>query len=113
MNLGVRTQSTEPGTYLFLTPANAGLGIYRDNGALVWWHASPAGTTESYDAGMVQLWGHRYVAIWSGHQHDIGTNRAQVRNGTVALFNEHYQRVGTITAGRPFSPARLDMHEFR
>ncbi len=113
MNLGVRTHGTEPGTYLFLTPEMAGVGIYRDNGALVWWHRRPAGATDTHDAGVVRLWGHRYLAVWSGRARTVGHDGVLIRVGTVALYNQHYQRVGTVTAGRPFAPNQLDMHEFR
>jgi hypothetical protein len=113
MNVGVRTHGTERRTYLFLTQANTGAGVYRDNGSLVWWHRRPQGATQSYDASIVHLWGHPYLAVWSGRVRYVGNNQSQIRYGTVALFNEHYRQVGTITAGRPFSPDRLDMHEFR
>jgi hypothetical protein len=113
MNLGVRTHGTQPGTYLVLTPGAAGVGVYRDNGALVWWHGQPAGATESHDAVVVRLWGRSLLAVWSGRQHMIGVNHAPIQDGIVTLYDRHYRRVGTITAGRPFSPNQLDMHEFR
>jgi hypothetical protein len=113
MNVGVRTHGTERRTYLFLTQGNAGTGVFRDNGTLVWWHRRPPGATQSYDASVVHLWGHPYLAVWSGRVREVGNNHAQIRYGTIALFNQHYRQVGTITAGRPFSPARLDMHELR
>lgn len=111
MNLGVTTHGTEPGTYLFLTPGGAAFpqraGIFKDNGTLVWWQ--PAGGLSSNDISVVQYRHHPYLAVWSGE----GTFDDPFGMGTVSLYNEHYQRVGTITAGRPFARNRIDSHEFR
>jgi arylsulfotransferase ASST len=113
MNLGVHTQRTESGSYLFLTPDNDGIGIFRDTGSLVSWVQRPAGATEEHDATVVKLWGQRYLAAWAGTARLMGKNKVSVNSGTVLLYNEHYQQIGDITAGPPFSPDRVDMHEFR
>src|SRR6202035_4060173 len=110
MNLGVTTHGTQPGTYLFLGPDGihgAGVGIFRDNGDLVWWQ--PASPPEAADAKVVRYRGHTCLAIWSG-QSDFDDPYG---TGTVSLYNEHYQRVGTITSARPFGPDRIDAHELR
>ena len=110
MNLRVTTHGTQPGTYLFMTPGGAfatGAGIFNDDGSLVWWHH--ATTPMDDDISVVQYRGHRYMAIWSGRAAFGGPLGA----GTVSLYNQHYQRVGTITSGPPFGPDRIDAHEFR
>ncbi|HEY1522770.1 MAG TPA: arylsulfotransferase family protein [Solirubrobacteraceae bacterium] len=113
MNVGVHTHRTQSGSYLFLTPDNDGVGIFRDTGALVGWLQRPAGATEEHDATVVKLRGRRYLAAWAGTARQIGKNGVSVNSGTVLLYNEHYQQVGEITAGPPFNPDRVDMHEFR
>lgn len=113
MNTGVHTRRTSSGSYLFLTPDNDGIGIFRDTGTLVAWVQRPAGDTEEHDATVVNLWGHPYLAAWAGTARLLGKNKVSVNSGTVLLYNEHYQQVGEITAGRPFAPGRVDMHEFR
>src|SRR5438477_637817 len=52
---------------------------------------------------------HPYLAVWSGK----ASFDDPFGMGTVTLYNEHYQRVGRITSGRPFGPGRIDAHEFR
>lgn len=101
-----------PGRYLFLTPGGTyatgpGTGIYKDNGQLVWWKRSRAPIAE--DATLVHYHGRPYLAIWSGA---LGTNQGY-GSGAVALYNEHYQRVGLVTAGHPFAPDSVDGHEFQ
>jgi hypothetical protein len=113
MNVGVHTRRTQSGSYLFLTPYNAGIGIFRDTGTLVWWHDRPAGTTEEHNATVVTLWGHQYLAAWAGTARYYGKNGVSVNSGVVLLYNQRYQQVGEITAGAPFAPVRVDMHEFR
>lgn len=113
MDVGVRTHQTERGTYLFLTTGNAGFGIFKDNGGLIWWNPRPAGTTEEHDAEVVHLYGRSFLAVWAGTAQAYGTNHAYVNSGTVLLYNHHYQQVGEIGAGAPFAPNRIDMHEFR
>ena len=113
MNVGVHTRRTQSGSYLFLTPDNDGIGIYRDTGTLVAWVARPEGDTEEHNATVVTLWGHQYLAAWAGTARLLGNNKVSVNSGTVVLYNEHYQQVGEITAGPPFAPDRVDMHEFR
>jgi hypothetical protein len=113
MNVGVRTHGTEPGTYLFLTPDQTGVGIYTSTGTLVWWEHRPVGDENAYDAQVVDLFRHPYLAVWAGSHKAFGTNGVYVNRGTVLLYNERYQQVGEITAGRPFSPDTIDAHEFR
>lgn len=116
MNLGVRTHATGSGGYLFLTPGYAGLGIFKDNGTLVWWHPLPAGTPLEDNLSVVRLWGHPYLAVWAGGPQSVGRSyggRFYINEGRVLLFDRHYRQVGTITAGGPFSADRIDMHEFR
>jgi hypothetical protein len=113
MNVGVHTRRTDSGSYLFLTPDNDGIGIFRDTGTLVGWLQRPLGATEEHDATVVKLWGHRYIAAWAGTARQIGKNGVSVNSGTVLLYNQHYRLVGSITAGPPFAPGQVDMHEFR
>jgi Arylsulfotransferase (ASST) len=111
MNLGVTTHGTQPGTYLFLGPGDlpgrTGVGIFKDNGQLVWWQPATAAKTE--DVNVVEYRGKPYLAIWSG-QRDY---RGAYGSATVWLYDEHYRRVGTITTGPPFGPNEIDAHEFR
>lgn len=115
MNAGVITHGTrrEAGSYLFLTPDNAGVGIYRDNGSLVWWAPLPPGATEEHDATVVRLGGRRLLAVWAGRSYRVGSNQVFIDTGSVLLYNSQYQRVGEITAGAPFAPDTVDLHEFR
>lgn len=111
MNLGVTTHGTQPGTYLFVGPGDlpdhTGVGIFRDNGELVWWQ--PAAAAKTVDTNVVHYRGKPYLAIWAGEPDSRGPYGSE----TVSLYNEHYQRVGTITSGRPFGPDEIDAHEFR
>ena len=107
MNLGVSTHGTAPGTYLFMTPHSAGAGIFRNNGTLVWWQPRPRGAAQDQNLTVVRLWHRTYLAVWSGQGTPTGSN------GTVSLYNEHYQRVGRITAGGPYQADGIDQHEFR
>jgi hypothetical protein len=107
MNLGVKSHPTTPGTYLFLTPHSAGAGIFRPNGTLVWWKPLPQGATRDEDLSVVTLWGKRYLAVWSGHSTASGSR------GQVSLYNEHYQRVGIVSAAGSFPAGDVDLHEFR
>jgi hypothetical protein len=113
MNVGVHTRRTQSGSYLFLTPDNDGVGIFRDTGSLVGWLQRPAGATEEHNATVVKLGGRRYIAVWVGTARLVGKNGVSINSGSVLLYNQHYQLVGDITAGPPFSPDRVDMHEFR
>jgi hypothetical protein len=107
MNVGVSTHETEPGTYLFMTPHSAGAGIFRNGGALVWWHHIPRDAEQDQNMTVVRLWHRSYLAVWSGYG---GVTES---NGTISLYNEHYQRAGRITAGRPYQRDGVDLHEFR
>lgn len=119
MNAGVRTRGTEPGTYLFVTPGNGGTGIYQDNGNLVWWHPPSQGWA-NYDAQVVHWHGQTLLAVWAGMQHHL-SNGWPINEGTILLYNDHYQRVGDITAAGQFykqvpnvAPGQdVDPHEFR
>ncbi len=108
MNLGVSTQDTDPGTFLFLTPGGSegrGAGIYRDDGTLVWW--LHPGRPIIQDLTVVHYRGRPYIALFAGrrvHQHDYGS---------VWLYNQHYERVGTIRPGGKLATLGLDLHEFR
>jgi hypothetical protein len=114
MNTGVSTHDTEPGTYLFLTPDAMGEGIYTDTGVLVWWRPRSSTSGEDHDMSVVRLWGHPYLAFWTGTPQPIKTsNGFDVNDGTVLLYNKHYQQVGAISAGGAFAGHRVDMHEFR
>lgn len=113
MNTGVVTHGTEPGTYLFLTPHDAGSGIFKDDGTLVWWHSRPPDSTEEYDLSVIHLWGHPYLAAYAGHAQLVGNNRVFINDGEVLLYNQRYQQVGEIDAGPPFAGRQVDMHEFR
>jgi hypothetical protein len=62
-----------------------------------------------HDASVVRYRGQSYLAVFSGHAAAVGP----YDTGTVTLYNEHYQVAGTITAGRPFGPDHVDLHEFR
>src|SRR5436305_8329878 len=109
MNLDAPSRGAPRGTYLFLSPGGSngdGAGIFQDNGALVWWQ--PAGGPEDHDMAVVHFRGQPYLALWSGRWTRAGNDR-----GDVSLYNEHYRRVGVITAGRPFRPDEVDLHEFR
>ena len=108
MNLGVTTHGTKPGTYLFLTPggiAGLGAGIYEDNGTLVWWQRH---TRADFNLTVVHYRGHPYLALWT---QSVAAGRYD--EGTVTLYNQHYQRVGTITAQGAFRREGIDVHEFR
>ena len=110
MDRGTVTHDTERGTYLFLTPGGSsgtGVGIFKDDGTLVWWHRSA--TPRIHDASVVHFQGGSYLAVFSGHPAAAGP----YDTGVVTLYNEHYQKVGTITSGQPFGPDHVDLHEFR
>jgi hypothetical protein len=121
MNAGVRTHHTQPGTYLFLTPdigptefIGAGAGIYTSTGRLVWWHPRANSLSEDHDLQVVEFRGRRYLAVYSGTTRRVGAdNGVTINDGTVLLYNHHYQQVGRITAGKPFYPDQIDMHDFR
>jgi hypothetical protein len=112
MNLGVRTHQVGR-SYLFLTPNQTGVGIFGNDGTLVWWQRRPFGDSEEHNPTVVRLWGQRLLAVWVGNSHRIGSNHVFINDGSVLLYNNHYQQVGQITAGAPFQPDQLDMHEFR
>ena len=113
MNLGVATHATTPGTYLFMTPGFDGEGIYSDTGVLVWWRTHDPKRLDG-DVSVVNLWGKPYLAVWSGRQDYVkSSDDFHVNNGQILLYNEQYQRVGSITPGGRFAGAHADMHEFR
>ena len=107
MNLGVKSHPVTSGTYLFVTPHSSGSGIFRPNGALVWWHPLPRGAAREENISVVTLWGHQYLAIWSGESTRTGSL------GSVRLYDQHYQPVGLITAGGRYPLDDVDLHEFR
>lgn len=119
MNAGVVTHGTEAGTYLFTTPGSVGTGIYDSRGDLVWWHPSGSGMT-NYNAEVVHWHGQPLLAVWVGRPHYLSTGWP-INEGTVVLYNEHYQQVGDITAAGSFykdvpnvAPGQdLDAHDFR
>lgn len=111
MDLGVRTHGTEPGTYLILDPGNQGIGVYRDNGTLVWWRHAPRGDLD-FDAEVVHYEGHRYLAVWTGRTHYL-SNGFPVDEGSILLYDQRYRQVGQITAAGRFAGQDVDIHEFQ
>jgi hypothetical protein len=110
MNLGVTTHGTKPGTYLFLAPggdSGTGAGIFKDDGQLVWWQ--PAIAPRIWNVTVVHYQGQPYLAEWAGRSIDNGHHES----GTIYLYNEHYQRVGTITMGGSYHSDGVDIHEFK
>jgi Arylsulfotransferase (ASST) len=110
VNRGVRTHGTAPGTYLFVTPGGidsrgGGAGIFQDDGTLVWWQPF----REQYDLTVVHYRGHPYLAVWRGKPDFTDP----YGNGRFVLYNEHYQRVGSITTGARVGRGHVDPHEFR
>jgi Arylsulfotransferase (ASST) len=109
-NLGVNTQGTTPGTYLFLTQGGAygaGAGIFQDNGTLVWWLQT--GTAKDHDMTEVQYQGQPYIALWTGGPAAGGA----FDSGTVTLYNEHYQVAGQISIGNAYGANGIDLHAFQ
>lgn len=110
MNLNVVTHGTQPRTYLFLTPGGdegTGAGIYRDNGQLVWWQ--PAVAPRIWNLNVVRYQGQPYLAEWAGRPIDNGHHES----GAIYLYNEHYERAGTVTLGGSFRSVGVDLHEFK
>jgi hypothetical protein len=56
---------------------------------------------------VVTLGAHRYLAVWSGQTTATGSL------GSIWLYDEHYRRVGVITAGGHYLTNGVDLHEFR
>ncbi len=121
MNVGVSSHGTSRGTYLFLSPdisssqfAGSGAGIYTDRGSLVWWHPRTSSLSEDDDLQVVRFRGRNYLALYAGATRKVGAGAGvTINDGTVLLYNHHYQQVGQITAGKPFHRDQIDMHEFR
>ena len=119
MNAGVASHGTQAGTYLFTTPGSNGTGVYDSRGNLVWWNGSGSGMTD-YNAEVVHWHGQPYLAVWTGRQHYLPTGWP-INEGTIVLYNEHYQQVGDITAAGSFykqvpnvAPGQdVDPHDFR
>lgn len=108
MNVGVTTHGTQPGTYLFMTPGGdmgTGVGIFRDDGELVWWQ--PAVAPRLWNLSVVNYQGQPLLAEWAGRPIDHDHHES----GAIYLYNEHYQRVGTITMGGNLRHG-VDIHEF-
>ena len=109
MNLGVTTHGTQPGTYLFMTPggdSGTGVGIFKDDGQLVWWQ--PAIAPRLWNLTVVHFQGQALLAEWAGRSIDHDHHEA----GAIYLYNEHYQRVGMVTMGGSYSSNGVDIHEF-
>lgn len=109
-NLGVQTQGTDPGSYLFLTQngANgAGAGIFQDNGDLVWWLGT--GSTKDHDMTVVRYQGQPYIALWTGRAPGAGSYGV----GSVTLYDEHYRVAGHISIGHAYGARGIDLHEFQ
>jgi hypothetical protein len=104
MNLGVTTEGTESGTYLFMTPTDNGAGIWTDKGELLWWQGSSG--KQSLNESVVQFHGQPYLADWTGAASTFGI-------GSVTLYNEHYQVVGEVTTAGGFPADDVDLHEFQ
>lgn len=110
MNRGVITHGTAPGSFLFLTPGgidrtDGGAGIFQDDGTLVWWRRF----RDQYDLTVVRRHGRAYLAVWRGKP-DFNDPYG---NGSIVLYNEHYQRVGSITTVGAIGPGHVDPHDFR
>lgn len=109
MNAGVRTHGTQPGTYLFMTPGGdmgTGVGIFRDDGELVWWQHAIA--PRLWNLTVVSYQGQPLLAEWAGRSIDHDHHQT----GAIYLYNEHYQRVGTIAMGGSLRSRGVDIHEF-
>jgi Arylsulfotransferase (ASST) len=109
MNVGVTTHGSQPGTYLFMTPGGdmgTGVGIFKDDGQLVWWQ--PGVAPRLWNLTVVRYQGQPFLAEWAGRPVDNGHHES----GAIYLYNEHYQRVGTITMGGSFRANGVDIHEF-
>jgi hypothetical protein len=109
-NLGVTTNGTPPGTYLFLTQngANgAGAGIFQDNGALVWWLGT--NSAKDHDMTVVRYRGQPYIALWTGK----ASGQGSYGHGSVTLYDRHYQVAGRISVGRAYGARGIDLHEFQ
>jgi Arylsulfotransferase (ASST) len=111
MNVGIATHGTEPGTYLFLSDP-VGAGIFKDDGTLVWWRPHAQNDELDYNLTEIRLSGHPYLALWTGSAHKL-PNSFYLNDGSILLFNDHYQQVGQITAGAPFKADDLDPHDLR
>ena len=110
MNRGVTTHGTARGTYLFVTPGGidehgGGAGIFKGDGTLVWWKPF----RDQYDLTVVHHHGRPYLAVWRGKP-DFNDPYG---NGSIVLYNEHYQRVGSITTAGAIGPGHVDPHDFR
>ena len=109
-NLGVTTQGTQPGTYLFLTPnggQGAGAGIFQDNGSLVWWLGMNG--TRDHDMTVVQYQGQPYIALWTGKAPGGGSYGI----GSVTLYDQHYHVAGQISISNAYGADGIDLHEFQ
>jgi hypothetical protein len=93
---------------IFITPTGDtttyanGPEIINNQGQVVWFHAVPQGLTASdfrvqrYDGKPVLTW-------WQG------TGLGGLSSGTDYIYNDHYQQIGTVSAGNGYS---ADGHEF-
>jgi hypothetical protein len=81
-----------------MSPGETGAGIFQDNGDLVWWlpDATQLGT---FNVTLVHYLGKPYLARWTG--------------GQVLLYNQRYQKVGTVTPGNGYGATQVDSHEFK
>lgn len=109
-NLGVTTQGTPSGTYLFLTQNGAygaGAGIFQDNGDLVWWLGTRG--QKDHDMTVVRYRGQPYIALWTGRAPGAGSYGI----GSITLYDEHYRIAGHISIGRAYGAHGIDLHEFQ
>ncbi len=80
-----------------------GAEILSRTGHELWFHAAPAGDTDS-DFHVQSYRGHRVLTFWEG------TNLGGLSNGTDYIYNRHYRRIATVHAGNGLT---TDGHEFR
>jgi len=109
-NLGVTTSGTQPGTYLFLTPGGQngdGAGIYTDTGSLVWWQGGLG--PKDHDLSVQYFHGQPYLAVWSGR----GASGGAYGQGSVLLYNQHYQLAGRLNISSAYGAEQIDLHEFQ
>ncbi|MEA2216383.1 MAG: hypothetical protein QOK19_1944, partial [Solirubrobacteraceae bacterium] len=96
------------GRDFFITPTGAaatyaqGAEILDPRGNVVWFHAAPAGLATT-DFRTQRLWGQNVLTFWQG------TQSGGVGNGTDYIYNDHYQQIGTVSAGNGL---QADAHEF-
>jgi hypothetical protein len=93
---------------IFITPTGDtttyanGPEIINAQGKVVWFHAIPQGLTAS-DFRVQRYEGQPVLTWWQG------TGLGSQSSGTDYIYNDHYQQIGTVSAGNGYS---ADGHEF-